>query len=74
MTVQDALFFCDGFGIAPADQIRVGAERVKVVLVDHAKNLVRVDRAITWAAGAKVTLDYAGTAPDVGSIETGQQR
>ena len=49
--------------------IRVGAERVKAIKVDYEKNRITVDRDISWPAGAPVTLDYAGKAPDIGAFE-----
>jgi hypothetical protein len=72
IAVEDALYFCDGFGIVEADAIRVGGERVKITAVNYDKNRLTVDREISWAAGAPVSLDYAGKAPDIGAFEAGQ--
>ena len=67
--VDDALFFCDGFGVIPGDVIRVGGQRVSVLSVDYDNNLLTVDRTISWSAGDPVSTDYTGTAPDIGVYE-----
>ena len=67
--VEDATFFCDGYGIVEPDVLRVGAERVKCVRIDHEINRISLDRRISWETGAPVTLDYRGKAPDLGAFE-----
>jgi hypothetical protein len=69
--VEDALFFCDGFGIVEPDTIRVGERRARVAKVDFEGNRLEVDRELTWQAGEAVTLDYAGKARDIGAYEFG---
>ena len=68
--VDDALFFSDGNSVADGDAIRVGAELVHIVAVDAEARRLTVDRAISWKAGALVTLDFAGKAPDIGAYES----
>ena len=72
--VRDALFFSDGHGIVEADLIRVGTERVRVVKVDYDRRRITVEERLTWKAGAPVSLDYAGKAPDMGAFEFGYQK
>jgi len=73
VTVNDALFFTDGYGLIDPDVIYVGPERVTIVSVDPAANQLTIDRSITWGAGVPVYLDYAGFGPDLGAFEyTGQ--
>ncbi|MFB3881635.1 MAG: nitrous oxide reductase family maturation protein NosD [Armatimonadota bacterium] len=68
--VEDAGFFCDGFGIVEPDVLRVGTERVKALKVDYGANTITLDRGISWKQGDPVTLDHAGKELDIGAIES----
>ena len=73
ITVADASYFNDGYGLGPGDVISVGAEReLRVMRVDFATNKLLLNRSIGWADRAPVTLEYAGTAPDIGAVEAGR--
>ncbi len=69
--VADALFFTSGYGIrgVAGDFVRIGRERVKVVAVDYGHNELTLDRAIQCKVGDAVSLDYLGSAPDLGAFE-----
>jgi len=67
--LADATYFTDGFGIVEPDEIQIGAERVTIVSVDYSTNVVTIDRSISWAAGAPVSLPWNGSAPDMGIHE-----
>jgi len=69
--VEDALFFSDGHGVVEPDVIRVGASRARIVRVDYDANQIEIAEPLCWDAGAPVTLDYAGSAPDIGAFEFG---
>jgi len=69
--VEDALFFSDGHGVVEPDVIRVGASRARIVRVDYDANQIEIAEPLCWDAGAPVTLDYAGSAPDIGAFESG---
>ena len=69
VTVDDALYFTDGYGIVAPDVIRVGSEQVTIVSVNYATNQVTVDRSISWPPSAPVYTDYKGAAPDLGAFE-----
>jgi hypothetical protein len=72
--VEDARYFCDGYGLIEGDQIVVGQNQpVRVVKADWAERLLRVDREITWKKGDAVNLPYAGKRPDIGAYEFGAQ-
>ncbi len=71
ITVADALFFTDGYGLIAGDTIRVGDAKAKIIDVDYAGNRLTVDSEITWAEGEKVWLDFIGAAPDLGAFEFG---
>jgi len=68
--LADATYFTDGFGIVEPDEIQIGAERVMIVSVDYSTNVVTIDRSISWAAGAPVSLPWNGSAPDIGMVES----
>ena len=73
ITVADASYFNDGYGLGPGDMISVGAEReLRVMRVDFAANKLLLSRSIGWADRAPVNLEYAGAAPDIGAVEAGR--
>ncbi len=71
LPVEDAGFFCDGFGIVGGDLVKVGGMGpFEVVAVPDDGHLV-LDAALSWDAGLPVCLDYSGSAPDIGALELG---
>jgi hypothetical protein len=73
MTVADARWFYDGFGIPgeTGDEIQLegGTQRAVVLAVDHGANTLTLDRELAWTDGQGVSLVYTGSAPDVGAFE-----
>jgi hypothetical protein len=69
LQVEDALYFCDGHGLADPDVIRIGTQTVKLVKVNYEANTLTLEKKITWRQGAPVRLDYKGKAMDVGAFE-----
>jgi parallel beta-helix repeat protein len=71
--VEDALFFCDGFGMSgvSGDTIRFeGTEDIYVVRnVDYDNSVLTLDRSATWEASAGVTHAFTGERPDIGAFE-----
>ena len=68
--VHDAGYFSDGWGISAGDLIRVGASLpARISHIDYAKNVIEVDRPLTWSTNDPVQLDYSGKAPDIGALE-----
>ena len=73
VSVEDARFFTDGYGVVPGDAIRIGAnDPVAVTKVDAASNTLTVARPVTYNAGEPVNLLFAGAKPDIGAFEYGQ--
>ncbi len=70
ITVADAGFFHDGFGIGVGDVIRVGSNTVTITSVNYSANVLTVTPAISWTNGQGVSLPYNGTAPDMGAFES----
>lgn len=75
LPVDDARYFYDGFGIPgeTGDEIVIGRFKIpaRVIKADWEKNLLTLDRTISFARGDAVNLPYAGNAPDLGAYESG---
>jgi hypothetical protein len=72
ITVDDARFFCDGFGVTDGDLIRIGAGApVRITAIDTLTNVMTLDSPRSWSSGDGVHLAYEGSAPDIGAVETG---
>lgn len=70
-TVDDASYFMDGFGLINGDIITVGSEtNLMVTEVDYFTNQITVNRSFTWSDDDDVNLDYNGSAPDIGYLES----
>lgn len=77
MLVKDTSSFYDGFGIEGEQgdviQLEGQKETVRVVRADHEKNMLTLDRPLSWKEGQGVGLAYSGNGPDVGTFEKGQR-
>jgi hypothetical protein len=70
LTVADAGWFCDGYGLQSGDLIRIGTTTaVRVVSVNLTSRTLQLSSARTWSIGDGVFVDYKGTAPDAGAYE-----
>ncbi|MCU7844453.1 MAG: putative Ig domain-containing protein [Candidatus Thiodiazotropha sp. (ex Monitilora ramsayi)] len=71
--VSDAGFFHDSFGIEGLQGDNVQLEGSPVVLsivaIDYANNTITVDQDTSWQAGQGISLEYNGSAPDIGAFE-----
>jgi parallel beta-helix repeat protein len=68
--VEDAGFFFDGYGITAGDLVQIGNNRpAGIRSVDYDKNVINLDRAVSWQEGDWVSLPYGGKAPDIGAYE-----
>jgi hypothetical protein len=73
VTVADAIYFSDGHGLGPGDLVTIGSERsLRVLKVDVAGKKLLLDRSIGWGDGLPVHLEYVGSAPDIGAVESGR--
>ncbi len=72
ITVEDARYFTDGFGVIEGDLIQVGSNiPVRVTDVDYEGNVITVNEDISWENGNAVSYPYEGSAPDIGAFEYG---
>jgi hypothetical protein len=73
LPVDDARYFTDGFGIQgmSGDLIRLeGVDGTATILsVDYDTNTLTLDTPLAWNEGQGVSLDYYGSAPDIGAYE-----
>jgi hypothetical protein len=66
--VTDAGFFCDGYGLADGDMIKVGSnDPVKITRITS--NTITVTRSITWRNGDGIYWRHQDTLPDAGAYE-----
>lgn len=74
VSVQDAAFFFDGFGIEgqTGDTVVIGGTQAVVEAADIETNTLTLDREVDWSDGDAVSLPYSGSAPDIGAYETGE--
>src|SRR4029453_7900447 len=71
LTVANAGFFTDGFGLVRGDMIQVGANSpVEIISIDYATNVITLASAQSWSNGQAVSLAYNGSAPDIGAFES----
>lgn len=71
--VRDAHYFMDGWGIIEGDLIQLEnqTQTARIINVDYNNNVLTVDKSLTWSANQGVSLQYSGSAPDIGAFENG---
>jgi hypothetical protein len=69
LTVVDASWFCDGWGLVEGDSIKIGSDQaVRVVAI--AGNAITLSEPRTWSTGASVYYwPFSGNGPDIGALE-----
>jgi hypothetical protein len=72
VSVEDASYFSDGFGLVAGDQVKIGANPpVEVVDVNVDRDTLTFARTIRWSQGDAVYLgEFNGRAPDIGAYES----
>jgi hypothetical protein len=72
VTVDEANYFFDGYGLTSGDNIFIGDDKdLEVKDVDYSAETITVNRSITWANGEDVSLSsYGSYAPDIGARES----
>jgi chitodextrinase len=72
LTVADARYFHDGYGMIQGDLIQVGSNSpARVTAVNYSTNTITVNRSISWNNGDGVSYEYIGFQPDIGAYEYG---
>ena len=69
--VEDAGYFCDGFGLIEGDiiQLEHQSKTYRIIDLDYRNNIITIDKAASWNKGQGVSLTYNGFAPDIGAYE-----
>lgn len=67
VSVTEAGYFSDGFGIGGGDPIVVGNSRANIIAVDYFNRSIRVDRSLSWNKNDPVSFPFVGSAPDMGA-------
>ncbi|MCS6803840.1 MAG: right-handed parallel beta-helix repeat-containing protein [Blastocatellia bacterium] len=72
VSVEDASYFTNGFGLVAGDQVKIGSNPpVEVVDVNIERDTLTFARAIRWSQGDPVYLgEFHGRAPDIGAFES----
>jgi len=71
MIVDDAKFFCDGWGLQDGDIIQLQGQTTtsKITDINYSTNTLTLEAALTWTDGLGVALEYSGSVPDKGAYE-----
>ncbi len=75
--VKDAHYFMDGWGMQAMGvygdviQLKGQTQTARIVSVDYTRNILTVDKALTWSSNLGIGLQYSGSAPDIGAVEAG---
>ncbi|MCD4697953.1 MAG: right-handed parallel beta-helix repeat-containing protein, partial [Bacteroidales bacterium] len=70
ITVEDAGYFCDGYGITEGDLIQLEGqnETARIIEVDYDNNIIYIDSIFGWVAGQGIGFPYSSSAPDMGAF------
>lgn len=71
ISVQDAIWFANGYGLTGTDTIRINLERLAVIGVDYDLNTITVNKELSWKQDDEVFFDFKDDAPDFGAFEYG---
>jgi len=71
LEVEDAGYFCDGWGIVEGDYIQLEGtdEAIQIASIDYANNIITLKEGASWQVGQGVSLPFLGTKPDIGAFE-----
>jgi hypothetical protein len=73
ISVDDASFFYDGFGISGevGDLIQLEGSTItaRITSINYDTNTIQLDKSLTWSSGQGVGLTYTGDAPAVGAFD-----
>jgi len=75
LVVDRSSYFTDGYPVdgeylGTPDSIRIGNnDPVEILSINNQTNTITLASAVSWEVGEDVTLDYYGTAPDIGAFE-----
>lgn len=75
--VEDAHYFMDGWNFpsymaVTGDKIQIEGQTqtAQIIDVDYGNNILTIDKSLTWSANQGVSLQYNGSAPDLGAFES----
>ena len=69
--VDDARYFTDGWGVIDGDLIKFEGQTktAKIINIDYSNRKIIVDTPLSWTVGTGVSLNYQGSAPEIGALE-----
>ena len=68
--VDDAGYFCDGYGLIPGDPVKIGDNKIARILhVDYINHTLTLSKPVSVKKGDAVNLPFNGGAPDIGAYQ-----
>jgi hypothetical protein len=73
LTVEDARYFFDGFGIIEGDIIQLSGQTTtsRIISINYSTNQIQLDKNLSWAKNTGVSTAYKEASPDIGAFEYG---
>jgi hypothetical protein len=70
--VAESGYFTDGFGITTGDTIRLLGTSTTATIssINYTTHTITTSTSVSWTQGVGVALNYNGSAPDVGALES----
>lgn len=71
LIVDDAGFFCDGFGLTNGDTIQFENQQTTAIVqaINYTTNTLTLTTPLSWQNGQGLSLKYSGKAPEMGVYE-----
>jgi len=71
LTVDDASYFSDGFGIVPGDYIQIGLAdtSVQISSINYNTNVITLATSTSWSDGDGINIPHTGTTADIGAVQ-----
>lgn len=71
LTVADASYFSDGFGIVPGDYIQIGlaSTSVQISSINYSTNVITLATSTTWTNGDGINLPHTGLSSNIGAVQ-----
>lgn len=69
LKVNDARYFIAPSDWEMADKIQIGEQISEIESIDYKKNIIYLEKTLTWNEKDGVSLPFSGTRPNIGAIE-----
>jgi hypothetical protein len=71
ISVDDAGWFMDGFGIVSGDTIQLEGQTDQAIIlsINYDTETLTLDRPLSWSSGQGISMKYSDERPDIGALE-----